>query len=452
MTLKTADIVVVGGSAAGVTAAITARRHYPSKSVLLVRKEAQVLIPCGIPYICGTVGSPDKNLIPDASLEKEQVEILVSEATAIDREGKHLVTSAGEIAYDRLIVATGSHPVTPPIPGVEMEGVFTILKDVEHLRKMQEYLKTARDIVVVGGGFIGIEFADEIRKMGEKTITIVEISPHCLSLSYDEEFCVEAENVLQSNGITILNASKVARFLGEGRVTGVQLSSGRMLKADAVILGTGSKANAELGKMAGLRLGATGAIDVDRTLRTSDKQIFACGDCAEKVSFFGGGHSTLKLASIATLEARIAGANLFGITRENPGTVGVWSTALGDFALGTAGLTETMAKAWGYDTVVATVEGPNRHPAGMPGGAKTKVKLVFECNSGVLLGGQIRGNSAAGEMINTVSACVQHRMTAEDIAVFQMGTHPALTASPIVYPLVNAAELAIKAIRTRKGS
>lgn len=445
--MKTADIVVVGGSAAGVTAAITARRHYPRKSVLLVRKETQVLIPCGIPYICGTVGSPEKNLIPDAVLEKEQVELLVAEATAIDRERKHLITTSGEVAYDRLIVATGSFPVTPPIPGVATDGVFTILKDVEHLRRMQESLKTARDIVVVGGGFIGIEFADEIRKTGEKTITIVEIAPHCLSLSYDEEFCVEAEQVLQSNGIRILNATKVAGFVGDGHVTGVKLSNGDTLKADVVILGTGSKASAELGKAAGLRIGDTGAIDVDRTMRTSDKHIFACGDCAEKVSFFGGGHSTLKLASIATLEARIAGANLFGITRENPGTVGVWSTALGDFALGTAGLTETMAKAWGYDAVSATVEGPNRHPAGMPGGAKTKVKLVFECNSGVLLGGQVRGNDAAGEMINAVSACVQRRMTAEDIAMFQMGTHPALTASPIAYPLVNAAELAISRMR-----
>ncbi len=449
MSMKTVDVVVVGGSAAGVTAAITARRHYPGKSVLLVRKEQHVLIPCGIPYICGTVGSPDKNLIPDAVLEKEQVEILIAEATGIDRERKRLLTASGAIAYDRLIVATGSLPVTPPIPGAAMDGVFTILKDVDYLRRMQECLKSARDIVVVGGGFIGIEFADEIRKTGAKTITIVEVTPHCLSLSYDEEFCVEAEQVLQSNGIRILNATKVAGFEGTSRVAGVRLSNGETLKADVVILGTGSKANTELAKAAGLRIGPTGAIDVDRTMRTSDRTIFACGDCAEKVSFFGGGHSTLKLASIATLEARIASANLFGITRENPGTVGVWSTALGDFALDTAGLTETMAKVLGYDVVAATVEGPNRHPAGMPGGAKTKVKLVFETNSGVLLGGQVRGNGVAGEIINAISACVQRRMNADNIAMFQMGTHPALTASPIAYPLVNAAELAIQEIRRR---
>jgi len=450
--MKTVDIVVVGGSAAGVTAAVTARRHYPTKSVLLVRKEKQVLIPCGIPYIFGTVGSPDKNLIPDAVLEKEQVELLLAEVTAINREQKKLVTSSEEVSYDRLIIATGSLPSVPPIPGANLEGVFPILKDVEYLRRMQEGLKMARDVVVVGGGFIGIEFADEIRKNGGKTITIIEVTPHCLSLSYDEEFCIEAEQALLANGIRILSGAKVTGFAGNDRVTGVKLANGETLKADAVILGTGSRAQAELGKAAGLRMGATGAIEVDRTMRTSDRHVFACGDCAEKVSFFGGGHSTLKLASVATLEARIAGANLFGVTRENPGTVGCWSTALADLALGTAGLTETMAKAFGYNVVAAAVEGPNRHPAGMPGGAKTKVKLVFESNSGVLLGGQVRGNGVAGEIINAISACVQRRMTADDIAMFQMGTHPALTASPIAYPLVNAAEIAIGEIRKRKGA
>ncbi|MBN1419705.1 MAG: pyridine nucleotide-disulfide oxidoreductase, partial [Planctomycetes bacterium] len=158
--------------------------------------------------------------------------------------------------------------------------------------------------------------------------------------------------------------------------------------------------------------------------------------------FFGGRPSPLKLASIATYEARIAGANLFGIKRESLGTVGVWSTAVGEFALGTAGLTESMAKRHGYRVVAASMEGPNRHPGIMPGAAKIKVKLVFEANSGVLLGGQVSGDQTAGEIINAISACVQRRMTAEDIAMFQTGTHPALTASPVAYAVVNAAEIA----------
>ena len=214
-----------------------------------------------------------------------------------------------------------------------------------------------------------------------------------------------------------------------------------------VILGIGSVANVDLARRAGLDIGPSGSITVDRTMMTADPNIFACGDCAEKISFFGGGWSPLKLASIATLEARIAGANLFGLTRENPGTVGVWSTAVGDLALGTAGLTESLARNRRYDIVTATVEGPNRHPGCMPGAANLKLKLVFERNSGVLLGGQVAGDQTAGEVINAISACVQSRMTAEQIATFQLGTHPALTASPVSYALVNAAEIAISKFR-----
>ena len=442
-----ASVVVIGGSAAGLTAAITARRHYPDKTVLVVRREQQVLIPCGIPYIFGTVGSPEKNLIPDAVLEKNKLDLLVAEATEIDREAKTVHTSNGDVSYDRLIVATGSEPAMPPIPGIGLDGVFAILKDVAQMRAIQQRLGEAEDVVIIGGGFIGVEFADEINKMGGKTITIVEMLPHCLGLAYDDEFCAEMEALLASRGMKIRTAVKVEAIQGADRVESVRLADGSEIKADVVILGIGAVASVELAEKAGLRIAPGGGVAVDRAMMTSDPSIFACGDCAGKFSFFGGGPCTLKLASIAELEARIAGANLFGITRENFGTVGVWSTAVGDLALGTAGLTEAMAKDRGYQVVTASVEGPNRHPGGMPGAASLKMKLVFEASSGVLLGGQVRGDAAAGEIINAVSACVQKRMTAEEIATFQMGTHPALTASPIAYPLVNAAEIAIAQMR-----
>lgn len=126
--MKEADVVIIGGSAAGLTAAITARRHYPDKRILMVREEKQVLIPCGIPYIFGTVGSPQKNLIGDAVLEKNDIELLLAEATDIDREGKILHTTGGQVGYARLILATGSRPSMPPIPGFDLKGVFAILK------------------------------------------------------------------------------------------------------------------------------------------------------------------------------------------------------------------------------------------------------------------------------------------------------------------------------------
>jgi len=441
--MTTADIVILGGSAAGVTAAITARRHHPDKRILLVRREKQVLIPCGIPYIFGTLGSPDKNLIPDSILEMNRVGLLVAEAMKIDRKQHVLVTNNGQVRYERLILATGSLPIRPPIPGLDLEGVFTILKDVEYLRTLQHQLEQAKDIVIIGGGFIGIEFADEINKIGGKKVTILELAANCLSLSYDAEFCAEMENLLRSRGITVRTSATVERITGDGRVSAVHLKDGASVPANLVILATGVKANVELAKDAGLRLGLTGGVAVDRTMQTSDPAIFACGDCAEKISFFGGGPSPLKLASIAQLEARIAGANVYGLRRESDGTLGVWSTAVGDLAMGTAGLTESMARQRGYQVVCGVVETPNRHPGGMPGAAPMKVKLVFERHSQVLLGGQVRGSVSVGEMINAISACVQKRMTAEDIPMFQMGTHPSLTASPIAYPLVNATELAL---------
>ena len=449
--MRKTDVIIVGGSAAGATAAITARRHYPEKEVLVVRQEKQVSIPCGIPYIFGTLGSPTKNIIPDTMLEKEGVKIAVETVKALDTQRQILTTNEGEIAYERLILATGSLPGRLPVPGFDKDGAFPILKDIPHLEALQKRLQSASNVVVIGCGFIGIEFADEIRKLADKKVTVLEIAPYCLSLAYDEEFCVEMQEAVRSRGIDIRTNAKVAEIYGNSRVESVRLVDGTAIPADIVIFGVGAISNVAIAKAAGLRLGATNAIAVDRAMRTSREHIFACGDCAEKVSFFGGRPSPLRLASIATLEARIAGANLYGIRREHDGTVGVWSTAIGNLAMATAGLTETAAKQNGYDCVAAVVEGPNRHPGGMPGGAPTKLKLVFEKNTGVLLGGQVRGNESAGEIINIVSACIQKRMLAEDIATFQMGTHPALTASPIAYPLVNAAEIAISQMRKTRA-
>jgi NADPH-dependent 2,4-dienoyl-CoA reductase/sulfur reductase-like enzyme/CheY-like chemotaxis protein len=443
-----AGVVVIGGSAAGLTAAITARRHYPRKKIVLVRKEEKVLIPCGIPYIFGTVGTPDKNLIPDGALEKNGIDLVVGEVVEIDREERVLTTKRGqEIAYDKLVIATGSLPMVPPIPGSDKENVFAVHKSVPVIEEIQNRLKGFDRLVVIGGGFIGVEFADECHKAGVPGVTIVEMLPNCLMLAYDREFCEEAENILRKRGIRIITNACVKEIVGDGRVAGVRLADGRVLPADAVIMGVGARPNVDLAGRAGLVLGPTGGIRVDATMKTFDENIYACGDCAEKVSYFGGRSCGLKLASIAAAEARIAGANLYGFARENMGTVGVWATAIGDRAFAGAGLTEGMAKRLHYDVAVGAAEGPNRHPGGMPGMAKLVVKLIFDRKSHLLLGAEVMGDRCAAEIINIASACIQGKMTADAIATFQMATHPALTASPIAYHLVNAAENALVAMR-----
>jgi NADH oxidase (H2O2-forming) len=281
--MKQADVVVIGGSAAGLVAGISCRRRYGNRSVILVRKEEQVLIPCGIPYVFGTVGSPEKNLIPDSLIQTNGVELAKGEAVEIDRKKKAVSLSDGDmINYDKLVLATGSSPVDLPIPGIEKGNVFIVRKDVAYLRNMLNALNDAKDIVIIGGGFIGVEFADECKKGRDCKVTIVELLPHCIELALDEEFCTEAESVLRDRGIEVLVNSKVEAILGDNSVRGVRLSEGQEIKADMVIIGVGVVPNNELAKKAGLELGPGKAISVDRYMRTTtDPDIFACGDCVE---------------------------------------------------------------------------------------------------------------------------------------------------------------------------
>ena len=139
--MKQADIVIIGGSAAGLAAAFTARHHHGDKSITLVRKESRVLIPCGIPYIFGTLGSSQKNLIPDAGLQKHRVDLLLAEVTDVDRETRTVYTTEGEIRYERLVLAMGSRPAMPPIPGFDLDGVFAAVKDAEFLDSLRKRLE-----------------------------------------------------------------------------------------------------------------------------------------------------------------------------------------------------------------------------------------------------------------------------------------------------------------------
>ena len=444
------DVVIVGGSAAGLTAAITARRHNPGKKILLLRKEEQVLIPCGIPYIFGTVKTPDKNLIPDGVYENNNIDLLIGELENINRKKKTIITKDGqEIGYEKLVLALGSKPLVPPIPGVNTKNVFAIEKDVSYIQNVLDKMDDSKNVVIVGCGFIGVEFAEECQKRkSDINIKIVEMQKNCLQLVFDEEFCLKCEEILKDKGIEVLLDEKVESIVGNGKVEKLRLSSGKEIDADMVILGIGAVANSEIGKNAGLEIGPMGCFAVNRYMQTSDENIFACGDCAEKVSFFDGKSSGLKLASIATMEARVVGANLFGPSRANMGAIGIYSTILGDISFAAAGMTETGAREKGYAIIVGESEAVNRHPGGMPGSATLKVKLIFEAGTRILIGGQVIGARSGGELINAISACLHQRMTADDIATFQMGTHPALTASPISYQLVNAADIAISSLKS----
>jgi len=442
--MENTDILIIGGSAAGITTAISARRYYPDAKIVVIRREKQVLIPCGIPYIFGTVGSPYKNLIPDTVLTKNNVELIIDEVVSINKDDRLVETASGRtVQYEKMVLATGSLPLVPPIRGVELDNVFTVKKDVLYLQKLQKALDGAKDLVIIGGGFIGLEFADECKKRGLSSVTVVELLSHCLLLACDDEICVRVENKLSERGIKVLVHRKVKSLVGNKEVCYAELDNGQKIKADVVILGIGVTPNIELAQNAGLEVDKKEGIYVDEFMRTSDKNILAVGDCTRKRCFFTGRPSLIRLASIATMEARVAGANLFRLRHRSECPIGVFGTVIGDLAIGSAGMTERGAKEAGFDVVTGEAEAPDKHPASIPGTSKLAIKLIFEKDTRVLLGGQAYGSMTAGKVANFIGALIQKRMRADEIVTFQVGTHPMLTASPIAHQVENAAEIAL---------
>jgi NADPH-dependent 2,4-dienoyl-CoA reductase/sulfur reductase-like enzyme len=441
--MERTDVLVIGGGAAGVVAAVVGKSTYPEKTFVLLRREKQALIPCGIPYIFGSLENSNKDLMSDEALSKSGVDLKIGEALSFDTQNKICKLADGsEIGFEKLVLALGSIPVNPKwLKRTDLENVFFVRKSKEYLDDMISRLEALRKIVIVGGGFIGVEVADEIRKKG-KEVTLVEVLPHLLALAFDQEICARVEEVLSSRGVRIITNNGIKEIWGEEKVAGITLSNGEKMEADAVILAMGYQPNTEIARDSGIELNSNGSIKVDCYMRTSHRDIFAVGDCAEKRDFFTRKLTNTMLASVATSEARIAGMNLYALSAVKAfcGTISIFSTSLGEVAFGVAGLTEFAAKEEGFNVVTGVFEGVDRHPGTLPGAQKQMVKLIVARESGIVLGGEVVGGTSAGELINLIGFIVQSKMTVNNVLTSQFGTHPLLTAAPTVYPLAKAAE------------
>jgi len=440
-------VVIVGGSTAGFICSLTARRFNRDAKITVIRMERRALVTCGIPYIFGALLSVEKDLLPDRLLTDNNIELVIEEVKAIRRDEKAVVLSSGQkICYDKLVLATGSVPVRPPIPGIDLENVFFAKKDPDYLQRLLVSFEKAKDVVIIGGGFVGVEFAEQFRKRG-LNVTIVELLPHCLQLNLDDEYCVVAEEKLQELGIRVITKERVEEIVErDGRVVGVRLAGGERLRADMVLVAVGVKPETSLAREAQLKIGETGGVWVNEYMQTSDEDIFAAGDCAEKYSFFTKRPTNLRLASIAAREARIVAANLSQLKVKNLGTIGCFATTIGDLGLGATGLVERAAREAGFDVLVGTATTTDKHPGAMPGAKSLKVKLIFDRTSKAIIGGEVAGGTTTAELVNVISAMIEKRMTVEEVAFSHYGTHPNLTASPRTYPIAYAAEDALSKV------
>jgi NADPH-dependent 2,4-dienoyl-CoA reductase/sulfur reductase-like enzyme len=438
------DVLVIGSSAAGLVAATTGKRIYPDKKITVVTMMNKTLIPCGIPYVFGSVGSTDKDILPaEKMFDAAGIITIYDEAVSIDRKNKKVKLKEGEeISYDKLVIGTGSIPKKPGwLKGSDLKNVFTVPKNKNYLDEMQSKLNGCQKVVTIGAGFIGVEMSDELTKAGNN-VTLIEKLPNILGLAFDADVAVVAENILKERGVKIHTGISVKEIIGTEKVGGVLLENGEKIEADAVVLSLGYTPNIQLASDAGLPVTSLGFIRVDEYMRTEDTDIFAIGDCAEKRNFVTRKPSPIMLASTACAEARIAGMNLYKLSaiKTFSGTISIFATAIGNTGFGVAGLTETEALEEGFDIVTGVFEGTDRHPGTLEDAHKQFVKLIVGKEAGVILGGEVMGGLSIGELTNTIGIIIENRMTINSLLTVQIGTHPLLTASPAGYPLIKAAE------------
>lgn len=450
--MNSTDIVIIGGSAAGLSSVAALLRRHPHKKITMIRNVSQTVVPCGIPYVYGTLKTVTKNIVPDTMMEQAGVNIIKKHVNKIDRKAKTITFDDGEtLSYEKMILSTGSKPFVPPIPGATLKNVFCIQKDPTYLQNIYKALDPATNIVVIGGGFIGVEMAEQIAKMAGhttvKNIRLIEMMPRCLMLACEEEYCDVAENELRELGIKVMTNSQVKAIHGDTQVTGIELATGEMINADVVVIGIGAAPNIDLAVDAGLTADPRNGVAVDAYLRTNDPDIYSAGDCASKFSFLSGQPSGIRLASIAATEGTIAAGNLYSPKpRKTLGALGAFATKVGNRSIAAAGLTTQAAKQENVDVIVGEAVASNMHPGSLPNAiADMKVKLLFRKDNQQIVGGHVCGGDSSAELANAISVAIQAKQTAHDLSVMQYATHPLLTASPVMYQLMVAADNALAA-------
>lgn len=424
-------VIVVGGSAAGPKAAAKARRLDEEAEIILIQKDPDLsMASCGFPYYVGGFFD-DRNMLlatPTGIVRdpifymnaKKIVARVQTEAVAIDRDRKivfckDLTTGETEgLPYDSLILATGSVPNMPKVPGTALQGITTLqkMKDADYLRKVRDE-KKIKKAVVIGGGLIGIETCEALQLAGID-ITIIEMLPQLLAF-LDWELAKLVENHVRSNGVNVITDNGVSAFLGQnGKLAGVKLTNGTELPCELAVVAVGIRPNVKLAADAGLAVGEAGGIQVNEYLQTTDPHIYAAGDCIEVNNRITGLKVHAPYGDLANLQGRIAGENaVLGNAVKFPGTIQTGICKIFEYAAGITGLTEQSARQAGFDILTVANSSPDK--PGFMNGKLLVTKLVVERQNGRVLGAQCIGPGDVAKQIAQWATAILGKLSVDDL-------------------------------------
>jgi NADPH-dependent 2,4-dienoyl-CoA reductase/sulfur reductase-like enzyme len=414
--------VIVGADAAGMSAASEARRADPDLEIVAYDKGSFASYSqCGMPYLVGGVVGERRRLIARTVEEfgRRGIEVrLHHEVTEIDPERRTVrVRRDGtetEEGYDRLLIATGASPAGLSLPGLDLAGVFN-LDVMEDAIAIQDHLREHRPkrAVIAGGGYIGLEMAENLRRLG-LDVGLLQRGGQLFS-SVDVDVAAPIDDELALNGVDVSLHDAVVRACEgtHGRVESVSTDQGEV-GADMVVLATGVRPNVGLAARAGVALGETGAIAVDERLRTNVPGVFAAGDCAEHWHRLLGRPAWVPLGTTANKQGRVAGRNAAGGDEAFAGILGTAITRVFDLEVARTGFTEGEARAEGLDCVATTLDSRD-HAGYMPDAKPLTIKLVAERGTGRLLGAQAVGRGGADKRIDVAATALYAGLTVEDL-------------------------------------
>lgn len=452
-------IVIIGNGPAGISAAGAARVMDRSAEITIVdTKSYDTFHPCAMPFVIGGYLPSVESIIEKLNYEMSKITLLkdsyVEDVNINEKKVKIKNISNNtiqELSFDKLILCTGSSVFIPPIPGKDLQNVFSLkfAEDADAIKKAAEKGEV-KNVVVVGGSAIGIEVASELTHLGKK-VTIIEMLPQLLPYKISSAFATTVKEKLEETGIEVKTGMIVREIIGQGKVSKIKFWNNEQeneLNADLVILSTGVRANIDLAQKMNLKIREKcKAIEVNEQMETSIKGVFAAGDCVAVKNLITNNTGLVQLAGPAVRQGRIAGINATGGNARYQGTFNSFLVSSRTFFIGVVGINEDCANEMGYDPITMKLSAPIR-PHYMPNSKEITLKLIVDSKDGKILGLEAIGEEEVHVNVNYIVIAMQAGLTVYDLMDTDFCYAPAV--SETIYPLVKVADAIIRRLERKK--